>query len=79
MVYNQDVEQMFGRLKIMTFSFIFKTLFELALVIAVFWCIFHEDRLISFEKNIAALFRRRKFRVIREAKPSRSYEYARRF
>ena len=63
----------------MTLSFVFKTLFELALVVTVFWCIFHEDRLISFEKNIAALFRRRKFRVVRETKTNRNYEYARRF
>ena len=29
----------------MTFSFALKTLFELALVVAVFWGIFHEDSL----------------------------------
>jgi len=63
----------------MTLSFFFKTLFELALIVAVFWCIFHEDTLISFEKNIAALFRRRKFRVVKSVKANRNYEYARRF
>lgn len=49
----------------MTFSFILTTLFELALVLGVFWCIFHEDRLISFEERIVALFRRRKLRVVK--------------
>ena len=49
----------------MTFSFIIKTLFELILVVTVFWCIFHEDSLISFERRIIALFRRRKLRVVK--------------
>lgn len=52
----------------MTLSLVLKTLFELALVVAVFWCIFHEDSLICFEKRIACLFRRRKLRVVRTTK-----------
>ena len=49
----------------MTLSFILKTLFELILVVAVFWCIFHEDSLISFERRIVAILRRRKLRVVK--------------
>ncbi|MBQ8532830.1 MAG: hypothetical protein IJ432_05310 [Clostridia bacterium] len=49
----------------MTFSFALKTLFELALVVAVFWGIFHEDRLIAFEKRIISTIRRRRLRLVK--------------
>ncbi len=49
----------------MSLSFILKTLFELFLVVAVFWCIFHEDTLISFERRVIALFRRKRLRVVK--------------
>ncbi len=48
-----------------------RTLFELILVIAVVWCIFHEDRLIAFEKRILCLIKRRRLRVVKPE--SRSY------
>ncbi len=49
----------------MSLSFILKTLFELFLVVAVFWCIFHEDTLISFERRVMSLFRRKRLRVVK--------------
>ena len=49
----------------MTFTFALQTIFELILVVAVFWAIFHEDRLISFEKRIIATIRRRRLKVVK--------------
>ena len=49
----------------MTFLMSLQTLFEIILVGAFFWCIFHEDRLIAFEKNIVAAIRRRRMRVVK--------------
>ncbi|MBQ3052361.1 MAG: hypothetical protein IJD55_01525 [Clostridia bacterium] len=46
-------------------TFALQTLFELALVIIAFWCIFNEDRLIAFEKNLASLIRRKRLKVVR--------------
>ena len=48
----------------MTFLQTLTTIFELGMVVALFWCFFHEDRLITFEKKIMAHFRRRKMRVV---------------
>lgn len=49
----------------MTVLMSLQTLFEIILVAAFFWCIFHEDRLIAFEKNIIAAIRRRRIRVVK--------------
>lgn len=42
-----------------------QTLFEIVLIAAFFWCIFHEDRLIAIEKNIVAYIRRRRIKVVK--------------
>ena len=49
----------------MTFLQTLTTIFEISMVIGLFWCIFHEDRLIAFEKKISAHFRRRRMRVVK--------------
>jgi len=49
----------------MTLAFGLQTLFEILLVAAVFWGIFHEDKLIAFEKRFIAVIRRRRLRVVR--------------
>lgn len=49
----------------MTLAFGLRTLFEVILVAAVFWGIFHEDRLIALEKRIITNIRRRRLRVVR--------------
>jgi len=46
-------------------TFALSTIFEAALVIAVFWGIFHEDTLINFEKRIISYFRRKKLKLVR--------------
>jgi len=43
----------------------FSTLFELGLVVFVFWAIFNEDKFIRFEKRILAYFRRRRLKVVK--------------
>ncbi len=48
----------------MTFLQTLTTIFELGMIIVLFWCFFHEDRLIAFEKRVIAHFRRRKMRVV---------------
>ena len=58
----------------MSFLEILTTLFELAMVAALFWCFFHEDRLIAFERRLFAPLRRRRLRVVRTA----TYHTARR-
>lgn len=45
--------------------FALTTIFELSLVIAVFWGIFNEDKLIAFEKRIISAFRRKRLKVIK--------------
>ena len=49
-------------------AFALKTLFELGLVALVFWAIFHEDTLISFEKRIISYIRRRRLKVVKYTK-----------
>lgn len=56
----------------MTVSFILSTIFELFLVIGVFWGAFNEDKLITFEKRIIATIKRRRLRVVKSA-PVRTY------
>ena len=49
----------------MTFIQVLTTIFEISMVVALFWCFFHEDRLIAFERRIFANIRRRKLKVVR--------------
>lgn len=58
----------------MSLSFTFTTIFEILLVAAVFWGIFHEDRLIAFEKRLISAIRRRRLRVLKSA-PARTYSH----
>ena len=53
-------------------TFALTTIFELALVIAVFWGIFHEDSLIAFEKRIGSSFRRRRLKLVKKTVRSRN-------
>lgn len=41
------------------------TLLELAGVIALVWCIFHEDRLVAFEEKLFAAIRRKRLRIVK--------------
>ena len=49
----------------MTFIDILNTVFEFSLVGGLVWCIFNEQRLITFERKIKAYFRRKAFRVVK--------------
>lgn len=49
----------------MTFLFTLQTIFELFLIVAVFWGIFNEHKLIAFEKRIISAIRRRRLRVVK--------------
>lgn len=49
----------------MNFADVLRSLFEVALVIAVLWGLFHEDRFVAFEEKLFAALRRRTFKVIR--------------
>ena len=48
----------------MTLLFSLQTIFEIFLVVAVFWGIFNESKLIAFEKRLLAAIKRRRLRVI---------------
>ena len=48
-------------------SFGLQTGFEVILVLAVLWGIFHEDRLIVLEKRLFAAIRRRRLKVVKPA------------
>ncbi len=48
----------------MTFLQGLTTFFEIGMVVALFWCFFHEDRLIAFEKKLFAAIRRKKLKVV---------------
>ncbi len=48
----------------MTFTQVLTTIFEICMVVTLFWCFFHEDRLIAFEKRLFALVRRRRLKVV---------------
>ena len=52
----------------MTFSQTLITIFEIIMVVAVFWCIFHEDRLINFEERLLSGLRRKRLRVAKAKK-----------
>ena len=49
----------------MTFIQVLTTIFEISMVVALFWCFFHEDRLIALERKLLACIRRRKLKVVR--------------
>lgn len=49
----------------MTFMQTIATIFEVLMALSLFWCIFHEDRLIAFERKLFANIRRRRFKVVR--------------
>lgn len=46
-------------------TFALTTIFELSLVIAVFWGVFNEDKLIAFEKRIISSIRRKRLKVVK--------------
>ena len=48
-------------------TFVLTTIFELALVITVFWAVFHEDSLIAFENRVVSFFRRRRLKVVKKS------------
>ena len=52
-------------------EFALQTIFEFILVVAVFWSIFNEDKLIRFEKKIISNIRRKKLKVIK----TKGYSY----
>ncbi len=56
----------------MTFIDILRTLFEIAMVVGLVWCIFHEDRLVAFEEKLLAVLRRKRLRVVKSSR-ARSY------
>ena len=49
----------------MTLGSFLITLLEIAGVIALVWCIFHEDRLVAFEERLFAALRRKRMRVVK--------------
>ncbi len=53
----------------MSFGFLFQSIFELGLIITVFWCIFNEGKLISLEKRIACNIRRRRLKLVKASRP----------
>ncbi len=56
----------------MTFLDILRTLFEIAMVAGLIWCIFHEDRLVAFEEKLFSSLRRKRLRVL---KSQHGYRY----
>ena len=49
----------------MTFSQSLITIFEVAMVALVIWCIFHEDRLVAFEERLLSRFRRKQLHIVK--------------
>ncbi len=45
----------------------FRTVFEFLLVALVIWAVFNENKLIAFERRIAASVRRRRLRVVKSS------------
>lgn len=52
----------------MTFSQSLITIFEILMVVAVVWCVFHEDRLVAFEEKLLSRIRRKRLRVVKAEK-----------
>ena len=46
-------------------SFILTTIFDFGLAAALFWCFFHEDKLISIEKKLICAIRRRRLHIVK--------------
>ena len=51
----------------MNLSMLLRTVFEIVMFAAVLWGIFHEDRLVAFEKRIEFFVRRRRLKVVKPA------------
>lgn len=49
----------------MSFADVLITVFEVVMVATVFWCIFHEDRLVAFEEKVLSAIRRKRLRVVK--------------
>ncbi len=47
-----------------------QTIFEIALFIAVVWCIFNEGKLIALERRIATYLRRKRLHIVHGTKPT---------
>ncbi len=47
----------------MTFSQALITILEISAVVAVVWCIFHEDRLVAFEEKLFCTLRRKRLHI----------------
>lgn len=56
----------------MNFSDVLITLFEIALVGGALWAVFHEDTFIAFEEKLFARIRRRRLKVLRGSRVSRT-------
>lgn len=54
-------------------GFALQTVFEVFLVVAVFWGIFNENKLIVLEKRLFAAIRRRRLRVIKAKRNSGTF------
>ena len=59
-----NIEQMFGRLKIMSVLHLIQSVFELAVIVFIVWGFFNEDKFICFEKRLMSSIRRRKLKVV---------------
>lgn len=51
----------------MNLSMLLRSVFEIVMFAAVIWGIFHEDRLVAFEKRIMCSIRRRRLKVVKPA------------
>ncbi len=56
----------------MNFSDVLITLFEIALVAVALWAVLHEDMFIAFEEKLIAGIRRRRMKVLRGSRVSRT-------
>ena len=54
-------------------GFVLQTVFEVFLVVAVFWGIFNEDKLIVLEKRFFATIRRRRLKVVKAKRNADSF------
>ncbi len=57
----------------MNFTGTLMTIFEIVLVAAALWAVFHEDRFIAFEEKIISRFRRRRLKIVGENNICKSY------
>lgn len=48
----------------MDLGMIFRTVFEVAIIVFTLWAVFHEDRFAALEQRLFARIRRRKLRVL---------------